>query len=97
MEKQMLREGPEFNKRMSEIIARAWTDPKYKTQLLEDPKKTLREAGIDAPKDIEVVFLEDTEKRKHLVLPAPPSLRDLSDSDLARVAARKLEAQLTLF
>lgn len=97
MKDQLLREGPEFQKRMSELIARAWADHEYKSRLLKDPKATLKDAGLDAPEEVEVVFLEDTHQRKHLVLPSPPQMRDLSDTDLARIAARKLEAQLTLF
>lgn len=93
----LLKEGPEFKKRMGELIARSWVDPNFKQQLVSAPKETLASMGLDAPEGVEVVFLEDTETKKHLVLPAPPTLRELSDDELVRVAARKLEAQLTLF
>ena len=80
-----------------EIIARAWTDEKFKAKLLSDPAATLAAEGVELPENVQLKMHEDSSTARHLVLPQPPELHDLKASDLMVMAARKLEAQLLLF
>ena len=50
------------------MVARAWVDPAYKARLLEDAKKAATELGIDSSNAPEVVALENTPRRHHLVV-----------------------------
>jgi nitrile hydratase len=50
------------------MVARAWVDPAYKARLIADAKKAATELGIDSSNAPEVVALENTEQRHHLVV-----------------------------
>jgi thiocyanate hydrolase subunit gamma len=50
------------------MVARAWVDPGYKARLLQDAKKAATELGIDSSNAPEVVALENTKQRHHLVV-----------------------------
>lgn len=50
------------------IVARAWTDPAYKQRLLRDAKAAAAEIGVDCANAPEVVVLENTPRRHHLVV-----------------------------
>jgi nitrile hydratase alpha subunit len=50
------------------MVARAWVDPAYKARLLADAKKAAAELGIDSSNAPEVVALENTPRRHHLVV-----------------------------
>ena len=50
------------------MVARAWVDPAYKALLLADAKKAATELGIDSSNAPEVVALENTPRRHHLVV-----------------------------
>jgi nitrile hydratase len=50
------------------MVARAWVDPEYKKRLLADAKKAATELGIDSSNAPEVVALENTPRRHHLVV-----------------------------
>ena len=50
------------------MVARAWVDPGYKARLLADAKKAATELGIDSSNAPEVVALENTPRRHHLVV-----------------------------
>jgi nitrile hydratase len=52
----------------AKIVARAWTDPAYKTRLIADPKAACLELGIDATSINEFVVLENMEKVRHMVV-----------------------------
>ncbi len=52
----------------SKLVARAWTDPKFKARLVADPKAASAEMGIDATSLNEFVVLENTEKVRHMVV-----------------------------
>ena len=44
----------------AKIVARAWSDEKFKTSLLNKPATVLAEHGIKVPTGITVKVLEDT-------------------------------------
>ena len=50
------------------LVARAWTDPAFKQRLLTDAKKAAGEIGVDCSNTPDVVVLENTPKRHHLVV-----------------------------
>ena len=52
----------------AKLVARAWTDPAFKSRFLADPKAACAEMGIDATAINEFVVLENTEKVRHMVV-----------------------------
>ncbi|HEX2115163.1 MAG TPA: nitrile hydratase subunit alpha [Alphaproteobacteria bacterium] len=52
----------------AKLVARAWVDPEYKKRLLTDAKKAAAELAVDCSNAPEVVVLENTPKRHHLVV-----------------------------
>jgi nitrile hydratase alpha subunit len=52
----------------AKMVARAWVDPAYKARLIDDAKKAAAELGIDSSNAPEVVALENTKRRHHLVV-----------------------------
>jgi hypothetical protein len=69
-----------------QIIARAARDPQFRSDLMRDPKGTLaREMGVAVPADFDLQVVEETPKRRYLVLPPAPQ-GALTDEQLAAVA-----------
>lgn len=52
----------------AKLVARAWVDPDFKSNLLTDPKRACYELEIDASGMQEFVVLENTDKVRHLVV-----------------------------
>jgi len=50
------------------LVAKAWTDPRFKELLLRDPKAACAELGIDASGVTEVAVVENTEAVHNLVV-----------------------------
>ncbi len=75
----------EQGKKMSQLIAKCWSDEAFKKKLLADPAAVLKAEGMAAPAGMQVRALENTDKVFHLVIPARPT--DLSDENLDKVAA----------
>jgi hypothetical protein len=69
----------------AKMVAKAWTDPAFKSNLLTDPKAALAAAGISVPAGVALKVVENTDKVIHLVLPARPN-SELSDEALDKVA-----------
>lgn len=68
------------------VVARAWADDGYKTRLFNDPAGVAREEGFEFPAGAKVVVHENTGNEFHVVLPAKPEARDLSEEELDSVA-----------
>lgn len=69
----------------AQIIARAWGDDGFRAQLVADPSAVLRAEGIEVlSTGPRLVVVEDTEEKRHLVLPVRPT--ELSDDALDEVA-----------
>ena len=83
MSERELKNGAAFDK----VVAKAWTDPTFKAQLLADPQATLAAAGLAIPPDVTVKVVENTDKLVHLVLPPPVAEIGLSDVELEKIAA----------
>ncbi len=74
----------------AQVIARAWSDPAFKAQLLSDPKAAIAGYGIDLPAGLNLKIAENTADTIHIVLPATPSqAAELSDEDLQNLAGGK--------
>ncbi|TEB09920.1 NHLP leader peptide family RiPP precursor [Pelotomaculum propionicicum] len=74
----------EMNKKMGQVIARAWSDADFKARLLADPAETLRAEGIEFPAGVKVKAVENTSEQFYLVIPQKPD--ELSDEKLDTVA-----------
>jgi hypothetical protein len=71
------------------LLARSWTDAAYKSDLLQDPKRTLeREFALQLPSGVTVEAFEESAATSYLVLPpAPnPETGELTDEQLELVA-----------
>jgi hypothetical protein len=77
----------EHARKVTKIIAKAWMDEGFKARLLSDPMATLKEEGVEIPPGVEVRIAVDTDKIRHLLLPMKPAGEELSDAQLADVAA----------
>ncbi|WP_135557430.1 NHLP leader peptide family RiPP precursor [Paenibacillus cymbidii] len=56
-----------------QIIQKAWADPAFKQQLLQDPKAAISQAfGIELPEAIELNVVEETPTSYVLVIPPNP-------------------------
>ncbi len=78
-----------FQKNYAKIVAKAWSDPKFKEQLLKNPEAVLKEQGIEIPKGTKIKIHENTEDTMNFVLPKMPSEK-LSEKDLESLAAGDL-------
>jgi nitrile hydratase len=52
----------------AKIVALAWTDPAFKSKLLQDAKQAIRELGIAVYRSPKVVALENTEKVHNVIV-----------------------------
>ena len=77
----------EFTKKWAKVVAKAWTDEAFKQKLLKNPEKTLKEMGLEFPKDMHVEIHEQTGKTIHFMLPQKPK-GELSEIELKKFAAR---------
>ncbi len=69
----------------AQVRARADEDVEFRTRLLNDPKKAIKEAtGLSVPDGINIHVVEDNATDYHLVL--PPVGRNLPDGEISGVA-----------
>jgi hypothetical protein len=74
----------EQNKKIAQVIAKAWADDNFKKKLLSNPASVLKAEGVELPAGMRIQAVEDTQSVHHLVIPARPM--ELSDDDLEKVA-----------
>jgi hypothetical protein len=74
------------------VIAKAWSDPAFKSKLLSDASAALAGIGIATPKGVKYRVHEDTPTERHFVLPPPPT-GELSD-ELLESATGGLSSQV---
>ncbi len=61
-----------LNKKIAQVIAKAWADPKYKNRLKREPRKVLGEEGLAPPKGARVKVVENSATSLHFVLAHKP-------------------------
>ena len=76
----------EQDKKIGQIIAKAWTDEAFKQRLLADATAVFKEEGVSVPEGVEVKAFENTEKVVYLVLPVSPVTKALGDAGLDAVS-----------
>jgi hypothetical protein len=76
----------EWNKKVGQITAKAWSDEAFKKRLTSDPNAVMKEYGLEAPAGVKIKIVEDTDTLSHLCLPPKPTGKELSEEDLAAVA-----------
>jgi len=69
---------------IAEAVARGWREPKYLSELRQNPKETLKKAGLTVPASMEVVLLENSPTVINAILPPK--------GDMARYEARMQKA-----
>jgi hypothetical protein len=74
-----------FEANWAKAIAKAWSDEKFKQKLINNPEQTLKEFGIEAPKDYQFQIHEEKNKVIHLYIPPKPE-GELSEEDIKKVA-----------
>jgi hypothetical protein len=93
----------EKNKRLyAKIVARAWTDDAFKQELLNDPGKTVRDAGMVLPPDAVVSIVETgngfvastTGQHPTLELTLPPRPANLTDEAILSYTGDEFIASL---
>ena len=67
-----------------EIIKKAQSDKEFKKALVDNPKGTLGQLGVQIPEDVEVKVVEESANVVYLVLPYKPD--ELTDEQLDTVA-----------
>ncbi|MDE0192814.1 MAG: nitrile hydratase subunit alpha [Gammaproteobacteria bacterium] len=50
------------------VVVRAWTDPTFKTRLMDDPRSAVFELGYRLSRDAELAVVENTDRLHHLVV-----------------------------
>ncbi len=78
----------EQNKRIAQVIAKAWADETFKKKLMSDPASVLKAEGVELPAGLKVQAVEDTQTMHHLVIPSKPT--DLTEDELEKVAGGTL-------
>ena len=67
-----------------EIIEKAQSDKDFKKALVDNPKETLGQLGVQVPDEVEVKVVEESAKVVYLVLPV--NLDELTDGQLDAVS-----------
>ena len=73
-------DGKEMRKLLRKLIAKAWSDAKFKAKLMADPASVLRTEGMEVPEGMKIHVFENTEDRMYLVIPNRPE--NLTDEEL---------------
>ncbi len=76
------------NEIRAKVIARAWKDEAFCKRLIDNPKETLREFGVEIPENVDLTVVQEEPNRLYFVLPQPPAKAlNLSDAELDKLAA----------
>ena len=84
------------------VIARAWSDPAFKQQLMADPRAVLTAEGIAVAQGVTIRVVENTDNLLHLVLPTKPADHELSVEDMQfvlqpRACCNRCQCPVTCF
>jgi hypothetical protein len=93
MEEDMQQQLQQFKEAWPKIVAKAWSDPEFKKQLLKNPAEALRSFGIEVPKNKKLVIQENKEDTIYLTLPEKPA-GELTEEKLKSIAAAGSHASM---
>ena len=82
----MAKSRQDFEKEWAKVVAKAWSDARFKERLLRNPAEALKELGIQVPPGIKLEIHAQNSKVVHLILPPKPK-EELSESELRKYAA----------
>ncbi len=68
-----MNEDPGYIKQYAELVAKAWKDSDFLSDLKRDPVSILRDLGIHVPDGHTVEIHEDSNTVSHIVIPVKPS------------------------
>lgn len=75
-----------IREQMAGIVLKCWQDPIFKAALLANPKAVLQSEGVLVNPDIEYIFVADEIPKLHFVIPAPPLMQPLTQTEMLEVA-----------
>ncbi|NVB36677.1 nitrile hydratase subunit alpha [Pseudenhygromyxa sp. WMMC2535] len=70
------------------VVEKAMTDPQWRAQLIEKPKQTLEEAGIELGAEVSVEVVEDDFNVAHVVLCSQEGMRGVEYGDMATMLTK---------
>ncbi|MBD2625931.1 hypothetical protein [Trichormus variabilis] len=81
----------QIGQQVSQLIARAWLDSDFKERLINHPRITLQEEGIEIPEGVEVIIDQSTynwsvgSEAGYVVwrIPVPPKPANISEEELS--------------
>jgi len=79
----------EQGKKISQLIAKCWSDESFKQKFMTDPAAILKAEGIAMPAGVSIKAVEDTGTVFHFVIPPKPA--ELSDEELDKVAGGEVD------
>jgi len=69
----------------AKVIAKVWSDPKFKEKLLKNPNQVLKEEGINISQGQSIVIHENDTQKFHFVIPKKPE-GQFSEENLMKMA-----------
>ena len=81
----------EQGKKISQLIAKCWSDESFKQKFIADPAAIFKAEGVAVPAGLSIKAVEDTDIVLHFVIPPKPA--ELSDEELDKVAGGFTECQ----
>lgn len=81
----MAQSKEQMQKAWAKIIAKCWSDPEFKQQVISNPAQALPNAGLEVQPGLKVVVHENVQGTCHLTIPQKPQ-GELSEQQLSEVA-----------
>ena len=69
----------------AQLIAKAWSDDTFKSELIKNPRSLMSDMGINVPEGVDIQIVEDTPQKVHLVIPSRPSKDEMNEIDLNKL------------
>lgn len=91
--KKGLMSDSEIKERLRGVVLRAWQDKEFLAELQRNPRKVMKESGIELGEGIKVTFHVDTLEHRHFVIPLSPAwvLRRKVEEELKTLATLHVE------
>ncbi|MBB4807017.1 hypothetical protein HNP38_002313 [Chryseobacterium defluvii] len=77
---------------LNRVTVKAWTNPEYMENLINNPTKILEEEGFQFPKrNSKVIVHINTDEEIHVVIPTAPEEINFSKEDILKLVAQRLQ------